>query len=85
METYGENAVYISVMADANTAPSQSVVANWASSYNIVHPVLADPNGETMPYVTLGYPTYVVIKQDMTIYNADLWPFNAAEIGGLIQ
>ena len=85
MTAYGENAVYISVMVDGNGPLNQDRVASWATSYGIEHPVLADPNAETGPYVTLGYPTYVIINKDMTIYNADMWPFNANEVGSLSQ
>ena len=68
-------------MNSANSgAPGQSTVANWAANYSVVHPVLADPSGETIPYVLLGYPTYVVIDRNMVIVEEDMWPYSTGTI-----
>ncbi len=66
-------------------APSQQDLNDWANAYGINdHPVVADPNGDNMPYVVEGYPTYPVIDDDMTIANPDLWPFNCSAVGALL-
>ena len=85
MTTYPDDAVYISVMLDANSGtPSENSVRNWAERYGIVHPVLADSTGATAPFITEGYPTYPVINPDMIIINVDLWPFNPNTLGQYI-
>ena len=62
---------------DVNGQPPdvEDLVA-WADYNGLTHPVLADPQLETGPYVTTGYPTYVVIGRDMVILQDDLWPFD---------
>ena len=75
MTNHGDDVVYISVMLDADSN-MQSAVENWASSFNINHPVLGDPSKVTSPFVTFGYPTFVIVGRDMVIQNADLWPYD---------
>ncbi len=65
-------------------APSQQDLNSWANQHGLTHPILADPSGSQLPYVVIGYPTYVVIDQTMTIVNADLWPFDANYITSLL-
>ena len=55
-------------------------MANWANSYGVIHPVLADSSQETSGYVTTGFPTYVLIDRDLVIQNADMWPWNDSEV-----
>ena len=85
MNTYPDDAVYISVMLDSNSGPpSEASVRGWAESYGINHPVLADAAGDAEPFVTQGYPTYPVINPDMIIINVDLYPFNPDTLGQYI-
>ena len=85
MTTYPDDAVYISVMLDANSGtPTVDAVRNWAERYDLIHPVLADSAGDTDPFVTEGYPTYPVINPDMIIINVDLYPFNPNTLGQYI-
>ncbi len=62
---------------DVNGQPPETddLVA-WADYNGLTHPILADPDMVTGPYVVTGYPTYVVIDREMRILNADLWPFD---------
>ena len=83
---FAGDAVYISVMLDSNSGtPSAGSVGGWADRYGINHPVLADAGGDTMPFITQGYPTYPVINPDMIIINADLYPFNPNTLGQYIS
>ena len=83
---YGEHAVYISVMNLANSNPPDgSDVSNWANQYNVNHPVLADSNASTDPMINGGYPTYVLIDQNMVIHLEDLFPFNPTTAASLIS
>lgn len=72
-------------MLDANDgSPSQAAAIRWAERYGIEHPVLADAQGVTNPFVTQGYPTYPVINPEMTIINVDLYPFNPSTMAQYI-
>ena len=68
-------------MNSANSEPPvQSTVADWANSFSIVHPVLADTGQDVSGFVTTGFPTYVVIDKELVIRNADMWPWNDSEV-----
>lgn len=63
-------------MVDANAgAPQVSHVANWADSFRLEHPVLADTSRSQSRYAS-SYPTYVVIDREMVIRNNDMYPFD---------
>ena len=62
--------VYVSVMLDSGSDMS-SLVSQWASEYTLEHPVLADNDSLTSPFVVSGYPTYVLIDKEM-VSNSDL-------------
>ncbi len=64
--------------------PDVADLNDWASDYNITHPIVADPQMTQNVYAVLGYPTYVVIDRDMRIANADLWPWNPGFVIGLL-
>ena len=64
--------VFASVMLDSGTDMS-SLVAQWATEYGLHHPVLADNAGVTSPFVTAGYPTYVLLDKDLVVRSLDLW------------
>lgn len=64
--------------------PDTSDLSTWCSTFNITHPVTADPQMSQNVYAVLGYPTYVVIDRDMRIVNADLWPWDPGFIIGLL-
>ena len=66
-------------------APALSDLETWTSNFGVEHPVLADINGDTAPYVLAGYPTFVVIGRDMTILNEDMWPFDEGYIRDLVN
>jgi hypothetical protein len=83
---YGQDAVYVSVMHASNSdPPSQSAVAQWASQYSVNHPVLADALGSSYSMINGGYPSYVLIDQNMTIHIEDLYPFNPNTAASLIS
>ena len=67
-----------------NDPPDVSDVEGWADRYTINHPVLADANGDSYRHISGGYPSYVLIDQDMIIHNADLYPFNSDTAASLI-
>jgi hypothetical protein len=76
--------VLISVMADANSGtPGLSEIQGWTDSLGLTHPVLADEGGDTVSYVTTGFPTFVVIDREMTIVNADMWPWSNSTVTAL--
>ena len=79
--TYGEDAVYLSVMLESNEgAATQPDAADWAETYSLNHPVLADESGSLWSMVPEGVPTFVVIDRSMTIVYEDLFPFNDAAV-----
>ena len=68
-----------------NSIPDTSVLANWADSYGLEHPVCSDSSGNQIgQFVVLGYPTYVLIDRDMTIDNPDMWPFSESAVEDLL-
>ncbi len=76
--------VLLSVMLDANGGqPSSAKALDWADGHGLTHPVTADAMGANSSYVRSGYPTYVVLDRDMTIVNADMWPWNDATVTSL--
>lgn len=77
--------VVLATMEDANAGkPDQAAAARWADAYSLTHPVLADPDMSQDAYVTVGYPTVVLIDRDMTIVNPDLWPVKSNKIEDLV-
>lgn len=79
--------VVIAVMLQNSSGgePTQTDLQSWAAEFGLEHPVLADPAGTQDPYVTVGYPTYVVIDRTMKIRNPDLWPFDPDEIIAILN
>ena len=78
--------MYIAVMHSANQDPPTVTDAeDWANLYDVNHPVLADANGDSYRLINGGYPSYVVIDQDMIISISDLYPFNADTAAALIS
>ena len=59
------------------SSPSQADLNDWAASYGLNHPLLADTSKSQGQFVVTGYPTYVVIDREMNIVTDDLWPFDA--------
>lgn len=74
-EQYGDDAVFLGVMGDANGVPTQGDVADWADQYGSEYPMLADINQEAIDFVTEGFPTYAVLDRDMIVIYEDLFPF----------
>ena len=74
----------IGVMTENNSGQeaSASDLANWADDYGLTHP-MANSSAQ-VAFVVSGYPTYVVIDREMTITNADLWPFDENEIEDVV-
>ncbi len=68
----------------SGSTPTQADLESWNSQYGIEHPMLADPEGTQMGYYVSGFPTYAIIDRDMVIQNADLWPFDANYVIGLL-
>ena len=80
-ETYGDDAIFIGVMADGNSGiPSVSELESWVSQYGTDYPLVSDTNGEAGTFVTVGFPTYVVLDRDMTVLYEDLFPFDGATV-----
>lgn len=69
---------------NGGSAPAQADLESWNNQHGIEHPMLADGAMTQGPYCVLGYPTYVVIDQEMVIQNADLWPFDPNYVIGLL-
>lgn len=65
-------------------APTETSINSWATTYGLTHPLVLDGAQTQGPYCVLGLPTYVVIDRDMTIVNADLWPFDPNFVIGLL-
>ena len=65
--------------------PSEADLNSWTDTFGIDHPMVSDGQGANAGYVVSGYPTYVLINRDMTIENADLWPFEASTVRELVQ
>ena len=82
MANHPDDVVFISVMLDANSTLEQGI-QNWVTEFGIEHPILADDSGVTSSYVTAGFPTFVIIDQNMVIQNADLWPYDESFITNL--
>jgi thiol-disulfide isomerase/thioredoxin len=87
VEDYGEQGFVLLAIMEENTqgrAPGADDIQDWADSYGLTHPVLADEGYSQGSYVVAGYPTLVVIDRDMTIAHEDLWPFSATAIEALL-
>ena len=74
-EQYGDDAVFLGVMGDANGVPTQVDVADWTDQYGSEYPMLADINQEAINFVTEGFPTYAVLDRNMIVIYEDLFPF----------
>ena len=74
-------------MHSANADPPDvSDVEGWSETYEVYnHPVLADANNDSYRHISGGYPSYVLIDQDMVIHNADMYPFNENTAASLIS
>jgi hypothetical protein len=72
-------------MVDNNNGspPDTSDAKDWADTFGVTHPVIADDTREQMNYVLTGYPTYVIIDREMTIQEDDLWPFSESYVVSL--
>ena len=63
---------------------TQQEIEAWTGDHSLTHPVINDPQQTQGSYVVTGFPTYVVIDRNMTIQNADMWPWNDSFILQLI-
>jgi thiol-disulfide isomerase/thioredoxin len=56
-------------------APTSADAMDWADSYGLTHPVLADADNTYNYFATLGggYPTYPVVGPDMRVVLVDLY------------
>ena len=82
-EHEADGLVVIGAMQDGRPGhPSVDDLNDWAFSFNLQHPVLADVDGEIDDYAVAGggYPTYVIIDREMVIVNSNLWPFDAQAV-----
>ena len=90
---YGaENVVWITILVDGpayGVPPTLAEIQSWASNYNIIGPVLmgdrslVDLNAET-GYPVTGWPTLVVIDQDMVLqYGINGW--NESTVRGWVE
>lgn len=58
-----------------NRIPPTETLMSWVEAYDITHPVTNDTSGsDAAAYVSVGYPTYVLIDRDMTIVSPDMYP-----------
>jgi hypothetical protein len=65
--------------------PTVDDVAQWADTYNLDHPILADPDRVSYRFSNGGFPTYVLIDQNMIIVSEDLYPVDASSIESLLS
>jgi len=85
-ESNGEAIVLAATQEDYETNPPDNDDLNvWVDVYSLTHPVLADPTMTQNQFVVTGYPTYVVIDQEMNIENDDLWPFDGDYVMDLLD
>jgi len=79
--------VYLSVMLEDTNgdAPGAPAAAEWASRFDLTHPVLVDTVGDQRDYVSIGYPTIVIIDRDMTILVPDFWPLDPIWIADFVR
>lgn len=68
----------LAVMVNDNAGlsiPPTETLAKWANDFGVFHPVVNDISGvDAATYVTVGYPTYVLIDQTMTIVTPGMYP-----------
>ena len=82
----GEVILLAATQQDYGTNPPDGEDLNaWVDAYSLTHPVLADPEMTQGEFVVTGYPTYVVIDQEMNIVNDDLWPFDLEYVLDLVD
>jgi thiol-disulfide isomerase/thioredoxin len=70
---------------NSSSPPTLSDINDWADAYGLEHPVTADSSTSQGDYVVTGFPTYVVIDQEMNIVNDDLWPFDLEYVLDLVD
>ena len=86
-----EDVVLVALMQEnsSSQAPDQADLQQWADTYDLTHPVLADPDKIYDPFASIGggYPTYPVIGPDMTVVLADLYyeGVNADALRGVLE
>jgi thiol-disulfide isomerase/thioredoxin len=85
-EANGEVIVLAAVQENnSGSVPTNTDLEAWATDFDLTHPVLADGQKTQGPFAVSGYPTYVVIDQEMNIVNDDLWPFDKAAVLALLD
>ncbi|HCP48271.1 MAG TPA: hypothetical protein DIU15_19690 [Deltaproteobacteria bacterium] len=86
LEGNGDVIVLAATQQDYESNPPDNSDLNaWADTYSLTHPVLADPAMTQDSFVVTGYPTYVVIDQEMNVVNDDLWPFDGDYVLNLLD
>lgn len=82
----GEIILLATMQEDVDYSPASAEgIARWVEDFELTHPVLADTENVNRAFAGSGFPTYVVIGRDMTILNADLWPFDTEWVLDLIE
>jgi peroxiredoxin len=77
--------VYLAIMLESNSGePTNGALNEWANAFGLSHPVLADVSQATMPYIAVGYPTFVVLDRELKVVEEDLWPMSASAISAYL-
>lgn len=75
LQLQDEGVMYVAVMVEANTPPVDTDdLEAWAGEFDLTHPVLADPWAEHADLAPLGFPTFLLIDQQMRIANHNVRP-----------
>jgi cytochrome c-type biogenesis protein len=70
---------------NAGNTPTSSDLEEWFTDFGLTHPVVADTSKSQGAFIVSGYPTYVVIDQEMNIVDDDLWPFDPDAVLALLD
>ncbi len=84
---YGENGIqFIKVMEEGYSGPANvGELQDYAEEYGLTHPHLADNDMTQIDYVVTGYPTFVILDQQMNIRSADLWPWDEDFVVSILE
>ena len=87
-EDYGDQGVIMLAAMQENSAgaaPAPTNATQWADEFSLTHPVVADEQQFNIDYIVTGFPTYIVIDQQMNVVNDDLWPFDPDYVAGILN
>lgn len=74
-ELRGEDFAFIAVVTDGyGPAPVASDAADWAETFGLTHPVVADPARERTKLLSPAYPTVVLLDRELRVLDEDVPP-----------